>query len=107
MSGAQKTSILAQILAEFDRERSPLSSHELASRFGKDLAVVEGMLEMLVSSGRLMELGSDGPCEQCPAQSLCIVLPLEGRRFCLVPSEGWELPDERGTCWEARDRDRT
>ncbi len=106
MSGAQKTSILARILAEFDRERRPLSSRELASTFGKDLAVVEGMLETLVRSGRLVELSRDGLCEQCPAQGLCIVLPLDGRRFCLVPHEGWELPDEYGTCWEARDRDR-
>ncbi len=106
MSGAQKTSILAQILTEFDRERRPLSSRELASTFGKDIAVVEGMLETLVRSGRLVELGRDGLCGQCPAQSLCIVLPLEGRRFYLVPHEGREFPDEHGTCWEARDRDR-
>jgi len=106
MSGAQKTSILAQILTEFDRERRPLTSRELASTFGKDLAVVEGMLETLVRSGRLMELGSDGLCEQCPAQSLCIVLPLEERRFCLVPHEGWKLPAQHGTCREARDRDK-
>ena len=106
MSGVQKTSILAQILAEFDRQRHPLSSRELASTFGKDIAVVEGMLETLVRSGRLMELGRDGLCEQCPAQSLCIIIPLKGRRFCLVPNEGWELPDEHGTCGNARDRDR-
>jgi len=106
MSGAQKTSILAQILTEFDREGRPLSSRELAGTFGKDLAVVEGMLETLVRSERLVELRSDGLCEQCPAQSLCIVLPLEGRRFFLVPQEGWTLPAERGTCWEERDRDR-
>ena len=106
MSGAQKTSILAQILTEFDRERRPLTSRELASTFGKDIAVVEGMLETLVRSGRLVELGHDGLCGQCPAQSLCIVLPLEGRRFCLVPHEGWELPSQNGTCWEARDRDK-
>ncbi len=97
--------MLAQILAEFNRERRPLSSRELASAIAKDLAVVEGMLETLVMSGRLVELGRDGLCGQCPAQSLCIVLPLEGRRFCLVPHEGWELPAENGTCWEARDRD--
>jgi predicted transcriptional regulator len=106
MSGAQTTSILAQILVEFDRERRPLSSRELASTFGKDIAVVEGMLETLVRSGRLVELGRDGPCDKCPAQGLCIVLPLEGRRFCLVPHEGWELPSQNGTCWEARDRDK-
>ena len=98
--------MLAQILAEFDRERRPLSSRELAGAFGKDIAVIEGMLEALVSSGRLVELGRDGLCGQCPAKSLCIVLPLEGRRFCLVPYEGWELPAEHGTCWEARDRGR-
>jgi predicted transcriptional regulator len=106
MSGPQKTSILAQILTEFDRERRPLSSRELADTFDKELAVVEGMLETLVKSGRLVELRRDGLCEQCPAQSLCIVLPLDGRRFCLVPPEGWEFPDEYGTCWEARERDR-
>jgi len=106
MSGAQKTSILAQILTEFDREQRPLSSRELASTFSKDIAVVDGMLETLVRSGRLVELEHNGLCGRCPAQSLCIVLPLEGRRFCLVPQEGWELPDEYGTCGEARDRDR-
>ena len=98
--------MLAQILAEFDRERRHLSSRELASTFGKDLEVVEGMLETLVMSGRLVELGPDGLCGPCPAKRLCIVLPLEGRRFSLVPHEGWELPNEHGTCWEARDRDR-
>ncbi len=98
--------MLAQILAEFDRERRPLSSRELASTLAKDIAVVEGMLETLVMSGRLVELGRNGLCGRCPAQSLCIVLPLEGRRFCLVPHEGWELPAEHGTCWEARDRDK-
>ena len=98
--------MLAQILTEFDRERCPLSSRELASTFAKDIAVVEGMLETLVRSGRLVELGRNGLCGQCPAQSLCIVLPFEGRRFCLVAHEGWELPAEHGTCWEARDRDR-
>ncbi len=97
--------MLAQILAEFDRERRPLSIRELASTFAKDIAVVEGMLETLVMSGRLVELGRNGLCGQCSAQSLCIVLPFEGRRFCLVPHEGWELPAEHGTCWEARDRD--
>lgn len=106
LSGAQKASMLAQILAEFDRERRPLSSRELASTFGKDLVVVEGMLETLVMTGRLTELGHDGLCDQCPAQHLCIVLPLEGRRFSLVPQEGLELPAEYGTCWEERDRDR-
>jgi len=92
--------MLAQILVEFDRERRPLSSRELASRLGKDLAAVEGMLETLVRSGRLVELGLDGLCEQCPAHRLCIVLPFEGRRFYLVTREGRELPDEHGTCWE-------
>ncbi len=98
--------MLTQILAAFDRERRPLSSRELASTFDKDIAVVEGMLETLVISGRLVELGRNGLCGQCPAQSLCIVLPLEGRRFCLMPHEGWKLPAEHGTCWEARDRDK-
>ena len=97
--------MLAKILAEFDREQRPLSSRELASTFRKDLEVIEGMLETLVSSGRLVELGRDGPCDQCPAQGLCIVLPLGGRQYCLVPHEGWELPVENGTCWEAGDRD--
>ncbi|MGB2896060.1 MAG: FeoC-like transcriptional regulator [Anaerolineales bacterium] len=98
--------MLAQILAEFDRERSPLSSRELASVLGKDLAAIEGMLETLVRSGRLVELGNDGPCDKCPAQGLCIVLPLEGRRFYLVPHEGTEILEEHGYCWEARDRGR-
>jgi predicted transcriptional regulator len=97
--------MLAKILAEFARERRPLSSRELASTFGKDLEVIEGMLETLVNSGRLVELGREGPCDQCPARGLCIVLPLGGRQFCLVPHDGWELPAENGTCWEAGDRD--
>ena len=96
--------MLAQILAEFDRERRPLSSRELASMLDKDIAAIEGMLETLVRSGRLLELGREGPCDECPVQGLCIVIPLEERRFCLVPREGWDLSAEHGTCWEARDR---
>jgi len=97
--------MLAQILAEFDRERRPLSSRELASMLDKDLAAIEGMLETLVSSGRLLELGGEGPCDECPVQGLCIVLPFDDRRFYLVPQEGRDLSVEHGTCWEARDQD--
>ena len=89
--------MLTKLLTEFNRHRRPLSSHELAGIFDKDPAVIEGMLETLVRSGRLVELGLDGPCHQCPEQRLCLVLPLDGRRFCLASYEGDNLPMEQGT----------
>lgn len=95
--------MLSKILLEFDRERRPLSSHELAGILGKDLGVVEGMLETLVRTGRLAELGSDGSCDQCPEQNLCVVLPFEDRRFCRIHIEVGNASGEHGRFWEERE----
>ena len=95
--------MLTKLLAEFNSYRRPLSSRELAGMFDKDQAVIEGMLETLVRSGRLVELGLDGGCHQCPEQRFCLVLPLEGRRFCLASHEKTNLPAEQETGRDADD----
>ena len=95
--------MLTKLLTEFDRRRRPLSSSELAGMFDKAPAVIEGMLETLVRSGRLIELGLDGGCHQCPEQRFCLVLPLEGRRFCLASHEKANLPAEQETGRDADD----
>ncbi|HEY44231.1 MAG TPA: hypothetical protein G4O11_09645 [Anaerolineae bacterium] len=75
--------MLKQILAELENTTSGLSLEEIAQRIGKDPRVVEGMLDMLVRMGMLIEVDNVA-CSSCPLHDTCRVIATTERTFSLA-----------------------
>jgi hypothetical protein len=74
-------SSLRDILEAFDRSWNPLCLSQLARDLGKPPAVVEGMLATLVDLELLVCLDQLDPCQDCPLQSDCRVLPVPDKVY--------------------------
>lgn len=72
---------LKDILEQFDRSGEPLCLSQLALDMGKPPAVIEGMLATLVDLELLVCLDQLDPCQQCPLQSECRILPVPDKVF--------------------------
>jgi hypothetical protein len=67
--------MLKEILDEFRQAATPLCVTELSQKLDIDSSALEGMLQTLVRSGRLLEIDpNDHGCVTCPAKGGCIIL---------------------------------
>lgn len=67
--------MLQAILAEFRRTSSPLCVDELSRTLEIEPSALEGMLQTLVRSRRLLEISpTQHGCVACPAKGGCIIL---------------------------------
>ncbi|NIS81769.1 MAG: hypothetical protein GTO14_16530 [Anaerolineales bacterium] len=76
--------MLGDILDEFGRTRNTLYFQDVSKRLGKEPAVVEGMLELLVRVGRLVEVNGARICDSCPMRAKCLCLKSSHRTFSLA-----------------------
>ena len=67
--------MLRQILSEFQQAKTPLCLDELSRKLAIEANALEGMLQTLVQSGRLREIGPiDNSCVACPARGGCVIM---------------------------------
>jgi hypothetical protein len=67
--------MLQAILAEFRRASAPLCVDELSQKLEIEPGALEGMLQTLVRSDRLIEITPPASgCIACPAKGGCIIL---------------------------------
>ena len=74
--------MLKQILVELENTTTGLCLEEIAQRIGKDPMVVEGMLDMLVRMGMLVEVDTTA-CPSCPLHDTCRMIATADRIFVL------------------------
>jgi hypothetical protein len=79
--------MLNQLLALFAGRHRGLSIEEISRELGAQPGAVAGMLDLLVSRGRLLEIGPDGGCcAACGLESQCSLLAARGKRYVLAPA---------------------
>ncbi len=67
--------MLRQILAEFQQAAGPLCVDELSRKLDIEASALDGMLQTLVRSQRLLEIDPTASgCGSCPAKGGCIIL---------------------------------
>lgn len=67
--------MLGQILAEFQKAAGPLCVDELSRELEVEASALDGMLQTLVRSQRLLEINpTTSGCVTCPAKGGCIIL---------------------------------
>ncbi len=67
--------MLKEILAEFRDATMPLCAADLNAKLAVETSALEGMLDTLVQSGRLVELAAAaGACHVCPVRGGCMVM---------------------------------
>lgn len=67
--------MLRQILAEFQQAAGPLCLDELSRKLEVESSALDGMLQTLVRSHRLLEINPTASgCVACPARGGCIIL---------------------------------
>lgn len=85
--------MIAEALDEFERTARALCPQEIAKRLGKEPSVVEGMLELLVRMGKLVEVENTGLCDSCPAYAKCLRVESPLRTFTLVSEEVFDIDE--------------
>lgn len=77
--------MLTQLLALLASRRHALGLHEISRALHAEPGAVQGMLELLVQRGRLVEVGPDGGyCTTCGEQTQCSLLAARGKRYTLA-----------------------
>ncbi len=67
--------MLRQILTEFQQAAGPLCVDELSRKLEIETSALDGMLQTLVRSRRLLEINPTvSGCVSCPAKGGCIIL---------------------------------
>jgi len=78
--------MLTQLLSLLEERRSALSLYEISRTLHAQPGAVQGMLELLVQRGRLIEVGPDGGyCTTCGEQTQCSLLAARGKRYAMRP----------------------
>jgi hypothetical protein len=89
--------MLVELLNILQHTQGGLSLAELSRRLGVDTGVISGMLQLLVSKGRIVEMGPAGSaCTACPLHSDCNMLSGQNSRYVLV-SRGAGRPGAKET----------
>jgi predicted transcriptional regulator len=84
--------MLTQLLALLEQRRGALNLYEISRALHAEPGAVQGMLEMLVQRGRLIEVGPDGGyCTTCGEQTQCSLLAARGKRYA-APPPAWKRP---------------
>lgn len=77
--------MLTQLLALLEQRRNALGLYEISRALHAQPGAVQGMLELLVQRGRLIEVGPDGGyCATCGEQTQCSLLAARGKRYALA-----------------------
>jgi Mn-dependent DtxR family transcriptional regulator len=74
---------LVDVMQHFKESGGVFSTAQVAEKLGKDATVVSGMLETLVSMGRLRLVEERG-CELCPLRSACSPPDASLKCYCLA-----------------------
>lgn len=79
--------MLKEILAEFHQNpAAPLCLEELSRKLAVDPSALEGMLQTLVRTGRLLEIDPTGSaCDVCPIKPGCFLIGQVQKSYVLVP----------------------
>jgi hypothetical protein len=79
--------MLKQILAEFEQSPTMLCLDELSQKLAVTPSALEGMLDMLVRKGRLLEISAaHSACTSCPARAGCVIIRSSAKSYILAPS---------------------
>ncbi len=79
--------MLKQILAEFEQRPTSLCLDELSQKLTIAPSALEGMLDMLVQKGRLLEISAThNACEICPARAGCVIINTSAKSYILAPT---------------------
>ena len=79
--------MLTQLLSLLTEGRTALGLYEISRALHAEPGAVQGMLELLVQRGRLIEVGPDGGyCTTCGEQTQCSVLAARGKRYAVRPA---------------------
>lgn len=74
--------MLTQLLALLQEQDTALGLYEISRAMHAQPGAVQGMLELLVQRGRLIEVGPDGGyCTTCGEQAQCSLLAARGKRY--------------------------
>ncbi len=85
--------MLQQILAEFRQARTPLCLDELSRKLEIESSALEGMLQILVRSGRLVEFGpASYGCGACPARGGCVIMTNGLQKSYFLPRQALSTP---------------
>ncbi len=77
--------MLVELLKILQHSQGGLSLADLSRRLGVDTGVISGMLQVLISKGRIVEIGPAGSvCTACPLQPDCNLLSGQNSRYVLV-----------------------
>jgi hypothetical protein len=79
--------MLTQVLTLLERHRGGLGVQDISRRLDIQPGAVAGMLELLVSKGRLIKVTpADQPCGACPLQAECRLLAADQPRYVFARS---------------------
>lgn len=76
--------MLCDVLNLFEQEGTALCLDDIAARLDKPASAVAGMLDFLVSRGKLVEQQRPQGCDSCPLQTLCRPSSTSHRFFTLA-----------------------
>jgi len=78
--------MLTKLLTMLNESEHPLNCRQIGLRLGVETSAAAGMVETLVQSGRLVEVGPDGGvCTECSTSRQCNLRPnVEKRRYYLA-----------------------
>lgn len=73
-------------MALLEQQRHALGLYEISRALHAQPGAVQGMLELLVQRGRLIEVGPDGGyCTTCGEQTQCSLLAARGKGYAIAP----------------------
>ncbi len=77
--------MLSQVLGLLEQQRGGLGAREISRQLGVPASALGGMLDLLVSQGRLARVEPcDTACGACPVQSECNLLASRQPRYVFV-----------------------
>jgi hypothetical protein len=76
--------MLKQIFNEIKESNQGLCIEDLAGQMNVELSALDGMLDTLVSLGRIIETSPSGVCNICPTSKQCN-LPSKSKRTFILP----------------------
>ena len=84
--------MLTQLLSLLEERHTALGLYEISRALHAQPGAVQGMLELLVQRGRLIEVGPDGGyCGACVEQTQCSLLAARGKRYALRAQLGQRI----------------
>ena len=73
--------MLTEILKACETSPQGLCLEEISRRLKKDPSTVEGMIDLLVHLGKIVEHPAETVCETCPARTSCVLIGRSDRLY--------------------------